>query len=413
MLAVAEVNSPMIRTFCLILTAALPIAPARGAEPSVVRFATFNASLNRAEAGALVRDLSDPDDPQVGRVAEIIRRVAPDVLLVNEFDHDLDGRAIDLFRRNYLEMPRDGLAPITYPYAYTAPPNTGVASGVDLDGDGRVAAEPGSRGYGNDAFGFGLFPGQYGMVVFSKYPIEAGAVRRFGQVLWRDQPGALLPSKPDGSPWYGPEALAVFRLSSKDHWDVPIRIGPRTIHVLASHPTPPAFDGPEDRNGRRNHDEIRLWADYLDGGDRSAYLRPAIEDRDPPADFVLMGDLNADPIDGGSVPGAIGQLFDHPKVDASFIPTSPGAAQAARRDGGANSDQRGQPDRDTADFDDRSAGNLRVDYVLPSRTLPVIGGGIFWPSPDDPASSLVAMEPAIASSDHRLVYLDLRIDGSE
>jgi len=34
--------------------------------------------------------------------------------------------------------------------------------------------------------------------------------------------------------------------------------------LLVHHPTPPAFDGPEDRNGRRNHDEIRLLAEVLD-----------------------------------------------------------------------------------------------------------------------------------------------------
>ena len=35
-----------------------------------------------------------------------------------------------------------------------------------------------------------------------------------------------------------------------------------TVHFLVSHPTPPVFDGPEDRNGPRNYDEIRFWADY-------------------------------------------------------------------------------------------------------------------------------------------------------
>ena len=58
---------------------------------------------------------------------------------------------------------------------------------------------------------------------------------------------------------------AVLRLSCKIHWDVPVQIGSETVHFLVSHPTPPAFDGPEDRNGRRNHDEIRFWADYIPG----------------------------------------------------------------------------------------------------------------------------------------------------
>ncbi len=54
------------------------------------------------------------------------------------------------------------------------------------------------------------------------------------------------------------------RLSSKSHWDIPININGKEIHILASHPTPPVFDGPENRNGNRNHDEIRFWRDYID-----------------------------------------------------------------------------------------------------------------------------------------------------
>ena len=67
----------------------------------------------------------------------------------------------------------------------------------------------------------------------------------------------------------------MLRLSSKTHVDVPVATSAGTLHILASHPTPPVFDGPEDRNGRRNHDEIRLFADYVDP-DRSAYL---VDDR--------------------------------------------------------------------------------------------------------------------------------------
>ncbi|CCH69661.1 hypothetical protein BN10_300002 [Phycicoccus elongatus Lp2] len=43
------------------------------------------------------------------------------------------------------------------PYFFTAPSNTGIPSGFDLNNNGVV-------GGGDDDFGFGLFPGQYGMV---------------------------------------------------------------------------------------------------------------------------------------------------------------------------------------------------------------------------------------------------------
>src|SRR2546430_1237691 len=68
-----------------------------------------------------------------------------------------------------------------------------------------------------------------------------------------------------GEGFYSDEELEALRLSSKSHWDVPVRTGRgETVHLLAAHPTPPGFDGPEQRNVLRNHDEIRFWADYVD-----------------------------------------------------------------------------------------------------------------------------------------------------
>src|SRR4051794_35330820 len=80
------------------------------------RFATFNASLNRAHEGQLIENLSTPDDPQAQNVAEIIQRVRPDVLLVNEFDYDREGRGAWLFQKNYLSVPHNGAKPIDYEY---------------------------------------------------------------------------------------------------------------------------------------------------------------------------------------------------------------------------------------------------------------------------------------------------------
>lgn len=395
---------------CGLVLGALAPHPLFGQEGAPrVRFATFNASLNRDSAGALIRDLSTPGNPQARNVAEIIQRVAPDVLLINEFDYEPKGRAAALFQENYLAKGQAGASPITYEFRFSAPVNTGASSGVDLDNDGKVATTPGTRGYGNDSFGFGQFAGQYGMVIYSKFPIDRDAIRQFQGLVWKDMPGALLPTKPDGSPWYSAEALKVFRLSSKNHWDVPIRVEGRTIHVLASHPTPPAFDGPEDRNGRRNHDEIRIWADHLSGGKAAEYLaKPSSAGLSSPESFVIMGDLNSDPNDGGSVPGAIQQLLNHPRVNATFTPTSDGAIEASARQGKANARHRGEPREDTADFSDEAVGNLRADYVLPSKDLGVVAGGVFWPVEADPLHRLVRMSP-VASSDHRLVYLDIRV----
>jgi Endonuclease/Exonuclease/phosphatase family len=373
------------------------------------RFATFNASLNRTVEGELVMDLSTPDDPQAQAVAEIVQRVRPDVLLVNEFDFDAAGLAARLFQRNYLSVGHNGAAPIHYPFRFVAPSNTGVPSGFDLDNNGSVGGP-------NDAFGFGAYPGQFGMAVFSRYPILRRHVRTFRLFLWKDMPAALLPddpATPAPADWYSPEELAVFRLSSKSHWDVPVLIGGRVVHTLASHPTPPVFDGPEDRNGTRNFDEIRLWADYVvpqhgrylyDDQGRRGGLAPG-------ARFVIMGDQNSDPFDGDSVPGAAQQLLENPRVNTSLTPGSPGGPEQAALQGGANLTHRGDPAFDTADFVDvPGPGNLRADYVLPSRNLRMLAAGVFWPLSTDPLFRLVGVFP-FPSSDHRLVWADVRVGG--
>jgi len=397
----------------VLVLAAVPVAAgeasAHGGGESV-RFATFNASLNRGAAGALRADLSTPDNAQAGAVAEVIQRVRPDVLLINEFDYD--PQAARLFQDNYLSVGRNGAKPIRYPHRFIAPSNTGVASGFDLNNDGRVVTTPGAAGYGDDALGFGAFPGQFGLVVYSRYPIKLRDVRTFQTFLWKDMPGALLPDDPaTAAPadWYSPEELAVFRLSSKSHWDLPLQVGKRTVHFLVSHPTPPVFDGAEDRNGRRNFDEIRFWADYV----RPGHGRYIYDDKGgrgglrPGSQFVIAGDMNSDPLDGDSIPGAAQQLLDNHSINAAFTPESAGAAEASALQGGANAAHRSDPAQDTADFADvPGPGNLRADYVLPSRGLRVRGGAVFWPPSSDPLSRLTGTFP-FPTSDHRLVWLDV------
>jgi hypothetical protein len=398
----------MRRTALFALVAALIIAAipvtAAGGPPEPVRFATFNASLNRFNAGDLVSDLSTPDNPQAKVIAEIIQITRPDVLLINEFDYDGDELAVDLFRENYLAVSQDGADPIEYPYAFVAPSNTGIPSGFDLNNDGAVGGP-------DDSFGFGFFPGQYGMVVYSKYPI-VGA-RTFQEFLWKDMPGAMLPVDPTtGESWYSPEELDVFRLSSKSHWDVEIEIGRKQVHFLVSHPTPPVFDGPEDRNGTRNFDEIRFWADYILPS-RSRYIYDddgnygGIEPGEP---FVIAGDQNSDPLDGDSIPGAIQQLLDHPRVNDKETPTSTGGVWASETQGGINDDHLSDPAEDTADFSDSAPGNLRADYVLPSKQLRIVDSAVFWPAPDEPHFDLTGTFP-FPSSDHRLVWVDVMVPG--
>jgi len=381
-------------------------AIAATAAETTLRFATFNVSMYRDREGALAADLDDPQLEQACLAAAILQEVRPDVVLLNEFDWDGNGEALRRFQDRFLSVGQRNREPLLYPYRLVAESNTGVPSGFDLDLDGHSGHPPGTREYGNDAFGYGVFPGQYSMAVLSRFPIVVEQVRSFRLLRWSTVPGALIPRE-----WYGETTARALRLSSKNHLDVPIRIGDRVVHLLASHPTPPSFDGPEDRNGRRNHDEIRFWSLYLDAGPSAQWL---VDDQGrhgglaAGSSFVIAGDLNSDPHDGSSRSDAIRELLSHDRVRGSPAPRSAGGAEQSRLQGGMNPAHQGDPAEDTADLRDEDLGNLRLDYVLPSADLTLEASGVFWPAADDPLFALVGTHP-FPVSDHRLVWVDLRL----
>ena len=319
-----------------------------------LRVATYNVEMNRAGPGLLLRDLQKAGDPQTAAAVQAVVALQADVLVLTGFDYDLDLVALGAFADRLAELG------LNYPYRFALRPNTGLASGLDLDGDGNLGG-PG------DAQGWGRFSGEGGMAVLSRLPIRTGEVRDFSQVLWRDLPGALLF---DGMT---AEAMAVQRLSTTGHWDVPVDLpGGGALHLLAWHATPPVFDGVEDRNGRRNHDEAAFWGALLDG---------ALPMAAPEPPFVILGDGNLDPVDGDGLSDAITALIAHP----------------ALQDTGQNAD--------TADFSARNGpGKLRVDYVLPSADLKVLGAGVMWPEADDPLAQVFA-----TASRHRPVWLDVAL----
>ncbi len=443
-----------------------------------VRFATFNASLNRDASGQLLSDLAQPgivDNSvswaasvaglssqqkrvlQAQYVAETLQKVRADVLLVNEFDFDFNGtptassaamglgyssQAAKLFQDNFLAAGQGGgatgrvaSAALNYAWRYTPNTNTGLASGFDLDNSGAVSG-------GNDAFGFGNFGGQFGFTVYSKYEIVG--VRSFQTFKWKDMPGNLLTNDPAAgatnlSAFYSPAETDALRLSSKNHVDVTVRVNGRDVHFLTAHPTPPVFDGAEDRNGKRNHDEIRFWQDYIGGANYIYDDSGSFGGLAAGSMFVIAGDYNADLCDGdsykaaclatntvGAGPNAIGQLLLDPLVNTALTPASAGGTAAATdptNNGTANQSHRQDPKFDTADFSDATPGNLRVDYVLPSANLAMTGAGVFWPAdPNRNApnttgdvydlvgnfrdQNLYANYP---SSDHKAVWADVTI----
>jgi endonuclease/exonuclease/phosphatase family metal-dependent hydrolase len=279
-------------------------------------------------------------------------------------DYDLTGAALSALTDRLAE------AGARYPYSHHARPNTGLVTGLDMDGNGRTA-EP------RDAQGYGRFSGQGGMAVLSRYPILTEEILDFSDMLWRDVPAALLPTR-DGQPFPSQAVQDIQRLSTTGHWVVPVEVPQMgRVTLFTFHASPPVFDGPEDRNGRRNHDEILFWQHFLEGR-----FGPA-----PQEAFILLGDFNLDPSFGEGIKSAIRQTLTDPRLQDPK-PRSTGSAAAT-----------GDP-YDTADWDDPVPGNLRVDYVLPSADWKVLDSGVHWPEG-------AAGETAATASRHRLVWVDL------
>jgi len=394
--------STLLAPMTLLLAACSTSPSGNTAAPAQLRLATYNTSLYSDDEGGLIRELQG-DSVHARKIAAVLQQTRPDLVLLNEFDFDDAHRAADLFQQRYLEVAQPGGGePLKYPYRYLAPVNTGVPSGLDLDNNGTVGGS--GRERGNDAWGYGLHPGQYGMLVLSRYPIDEAAVRSFQLLKWSTLPGALRPTDPSTGKSFWPDAVwSQLRLSSKSHWDVPVRTPLGTVHVLASHPTPPVFDGKEKRNAARNHDELRLWKEYLDGGDKPWLCDDKGNCGGLAADarFVIVGDLNNDPADGDGRHDAILELLEHPRVLRYPTPTSIGAEQTSSAYAEKGVVRRGAPQHATGDFGPRS-GTMRLDYVLPSTGLDYIGSGVFWPANDSPEAKIAD------GSDHHLVWVDVR-----
>lgn len=357
-------------------SANVPVIDTDQTSVRVAAFNIFELGLTKLDE----RDSSGaPANEQVLAAASIIREIRPAILLLNEIDALPNDPALTA-RRFEAEFLATGPDSIRYPFIYSARTNTGDLSGYDLNRDGVVAtaADVGTRTHGDDSWGYGTYDGQYGMAILSQYPLDTAAVRAFRMFRWKDLPNANIPPG-----WYSDEILEQFRLSSKTHWDVPVIVGTDTLHLLASHPTPTGFDGDEDRNGRRNYDEVGFWKHYLDNSDVIRDDRGATGGLGTQSYFVIMGDLNAAPDreapEFAPAP-AIMQLLQHVRVQDPAMLTGKSTT--------------------------RSPTGSRIDYVLPSANLRVTGGGVF--RPDSLTNPADAIRGAVAS-DHRMVWVDLAL----
>ncbi|ROR73954.1 endonuclease/exonuclease/phosphatase family protein [Bogoriella caseilytica] len=344
---------------------------------AALRVLSYDVSLEHD----LTASLPDGADDEAAAVAQVLQTVRPDVVLLGGFGESLSEveleEAVELFVDEYLAVGQNGEEALSYTFSYSGLPaqSSGEAHGA-------------------------------GMVLFSQYPIDTEGLRTFSTFQWSDMPGALLPED-------GAEAEAG-ALSTSGHWDVPIEVGSTTVHLLASHPA--STVDADDPALRRNHDELRFWADYVRGvrpwdrsyiyDDEGAHGGLMTGKR-----FVILGRLGADPEDGEAYDEAIAQLLGHPRVHDPE-PVSTGAREAAETQGRVNSQHSGDAELDTADLADDGPGNLRLDYVLPSKNLPVADSGVFWPAADEPGSELTGIEPFPASA-HRPVWVDLLVPGLE
>ena len=375
-------------------------SPSRTNDDPRLRMMTYH--LSNIETA----DLQRTDHTRLRRAAARIQSLSPDVLFVTGLVYDQSGLSDNgertpgqngrRFVTNYLSRSQaDTLSGRSY-QTVMLPVNAEDSSREGRITDQAVSPETVSVSGSSESVtavrrahpGRANGSSQEGMALFVRDDLEIlrDSIRTFRRFLWSKMPGAARPrDRHSGAPWHSDETWRSLRLSSRSHWDVPVRTsGGTVIHVLASHPGVPTRDGDAQYSDRRNHDEIRFWVDYLDDAvyieDDSGRGGGLAED----AAFVLVGPLHADPNDKNIFRAAVRELIAHrrvhdPRPTASLTGRSPFpnlSAQATARWGG------------------------RRDYVLPSKNLLVDTSGVWRPVPDT---------AAVPVSDRFPVWVDFRL----
>lgn len=378
---------------------------------------------------------------QIRNVAAIIQHNRPDILLLNEFNNDGYGskETMQLFQKNYLKHSQslnsvDGnemQEPIEYPYLESYSTNTGLKSGLDLNNNGKIDDSP------DDMFGFGYYHGHYAFGLMSKYELDKENTRTFQKFLWKDmkeKDGITPVSIPTitansqdkripvgmktGDNWFTNEEWNKIRLSSKNHVDVPIIINNKKIHLLISHPTPPAFDTITETNILRNRYEILFWKHYVENkmfiyDDKGRFGGiDGLKEK-----FVIMGDLNADNFNSTNNPKTrigINELISSQFINKDYAigkwtPTSIGAKEDVMQNGQYRYNHE-KPESRTSVF------GLRVDWTLPSWNLNIFNTGVFWAGKKE-KGKLLFNDSRIGkhgnskeiSSDHRMVWITIHL----
>lgn len=359
--------------------------------PGDVRIATLRAGLTGESTEAVVDALRGGANSSARVVAETAHLNDPDVLVLTGITHDEDGVIADMFNTRYLAP-----AGLDYPYVYTAPTNSGIDSGADLDGDGRIGG-PG------DALGYGEYPGQHGMAVFSAHPIVEDEVRTFQNFLWKDLPGNALP---DGD--YSDLEKSVLRLSGTSLWDIPVEIEDteETLHVIAN--AQPPEDLARSFDADRTTDERRMIADYVstdpsdgwyiyDDSGQTGGLTPG-------SSFIISGEPgDAAETDGAADEGP-DQTSDELLLDSAALQDPlPEAITELSLSSRSNSEEGTDEHATRAVHGD---ADRRTSFILPDAAAEVTDAGVFWPGEGEYGFHLIDPEEGAALSD-RLVWVDL------
>lgn len=319
-----------------------------------IKIATYNTELSQKGPGLLLRALDSGRDPKVEAALATIIEANADILVLQGIDWDLEHKTLTALSAR--------LADLEYKFTFSREPNRGQTTLLDMNGDGRKFTAA-------DAQGYGAFRGAQGMVVLSRYPLLSETLIDLSNMLWRDLPGADLPEYEDGTAFPSVEAQYIQRLSSTNHWILPVQVSEQeTLNLMIFHASPPVFDGPEDQNGKRNRDELRLWQYALDRSD----ILPNDQR------VILIGDANSDPDKGAGHKDAITALLTHPRLQD---PTPQGEAYGS------------------ATVLWPQTGPMRVDYILPDHRLSAVASGVLFPKDQD--------HPAHRASRHYLVWVEI------
>jgi hypothetical protein len=365
-----------------------------GTTPQTLTVAQFN--LREFSTDKLI----DPADEQASAAAEVIARFKPDIISINELQFDIQGlptasmpgapsgTTYGNFNGNGDDNTKrlaDRIAAIDPEATYSNTLLTIGNSGFYWEGDDL----------GLDWYilrGWGEWRGRHNTGILSRYPILYDQVRVITDVAWDSLPEnniALMKSET------GIDVPPGFPVFEKSLNVVPVQVGEQVIYVVLLHPVAPAFDP---INVYRNSDELRALAMFLDG------TLPGVEPLPEGAKFFVVGDLNADPDEGDSLPGAIQRIIEHPLLAVSY----PAGAGTKGQNGEYNSYLSGcGHDDGTMVGDPADRWQMQLDYVLPSATIGLAKSSIlFWP---DHVSERDDFDLSCRASDHKFLMVEVEL----